>query len=161
MPAKKAAREEWTPERKAEMVERVLELMPEGYTLQQTCMKFGARPGTVRMWIARNEEWNREYQRLKPYLGAALAEEALRVARNSTSQTTATDRVLIETLKWAAGKAAPMEFGDRQVVQHEGAQELRIKVLEEGGAAVASISASASIVTPEKISGSEELPLLG
>ena len=139
------AKAQWTPEEKAEMVERVLEGMPEGQTLQQTCMKHGARPGTVRMWIARDEAWNREYQRLKPYLGSALAEEALRVARESTTQTTAMDRVLIETLKWAAGKAAPMEFGDRQVVQHEGAQELRIKVVEEGGAAVASIRATAVI----------------
>lgn len=156
----KAAKDEWTLEKKAEMVARVFDGMPEGLTLQQTCMKHGARPGTVRMWIARNPDWSAEYQRLKPHLGAALAEEALRVARNSTSQTTAMDRVLIDTLKWAAGKAAPMEFGDRQVVQHEGAQELRIKVVEEGGAAVASISATAVMTDPEKISGSAAPALL-
>lgn len=132
-------------EDRAVVVEAVLSGMPEGHTLAQTCKRLGARAGTVRMWIARDEGWRREYLALRPMLGAALAEEAIRVARESTTQTTAMDRVLIETLKWAAAKSAPAEFGERQVVQHEGAQELRIKVVEDGGAPVASIAATAVV----------------
>ena len=68
---------------------------------------------------------------MRPLLGAAFAEEAIRVARESTSQTTAMDRVLIDTLKWAAAKAAPVEYGEKQVVEHQGQQTLQVKVLEE------------------------------
>ena len=60
-----------------------------------------------------------------------MAEEAIRVARESTTQTTAMDRVLIETLKWAASKSAPAEYGEKQLVQHEGQQTLQVRVLED------------------------------
>ncbi|MBU6367906.1 MAG: hypothetical protein KJT01_16955, partial [Gemmatimonadetes bacterium] len=73
------------------------------------------------------------YQRMKTMMGQAMAEEAIRVARESTSQTTATDRVLIETLKWAASKANPAEYGEKQTVEHQGSQQLQVKIVEEGG----------------------------
>jgi hypothetical protein len=68
---------------------------------------------------------------MKPMLGQALAEEAILVARESTSSTTATDRVLIETLKWAASKANPVEYGDKQTIEHQGMQTLQVKVVED------------------------------
>jgi transposase-like protein len=147
------ARTVFSDEEKAAVVEEVFEGMPEGKTLAQTCKRIGARAGTVRMWIVRDEGWRREYAYLRPMLGAALAEEAIRVARESTTQTTAMDRVLIETLKWASAKSAPAEFGERQVVQHEGGQEMRIRVVEEDGAVVgpavtARIAASAAVSLP-------------
>ena len=68
---------------------------------------------------------------MRPLLGAAFAEEAIRVARESSNATSAQDRTLIDTLKWAAAKAAPMEYGEKQVVEHQGQQTLQVKVLEE------------------------------
>jgi hypothetical protein len=68
---------------------------------------------------------------MKTMLGQAFAEEAILVARESTSSTTATDRVLIETLKWAASKANPAEYGEKQTVEHQGTQTLQVKVVED------------------------------
>jgi hypothetical protein len=81
--------------------------------------------------MAEDEDTMSRYQRSRPMLGAALAEEAIRVARESTAATTAMDRVLIETLKWAASKSAPMEYGDKQMVEHQGSQTIQVKVVEE------------------------------
>lgn len=116
---------------KAEVVEAVLEGMANGLTVAEVARKLKLQPGTVRKWMAEDEETLRRYQRARPMLGAAFAEEAIRVARGSTSATTATDRVLIETLKWAAAKAAPADYGDKQTVEHQGAQTVQIKVIEE------------------------------
>lgn len=120
-----------------EIVEAVLDGMAEGHTLHETVKKVARMrgepltPGTVRRWIVAQEEWFLRYQRTKTLLGQAFAEEAILVARESTSSTTATDRVLIETLKWAAAKANPVEYGEKQTVEHQGTQTLQVKVVED------------------------------
>ena len=121
----------WTDDERREIVAQVFEGMTNGHTVADTCRRLKLNPGTVRKWLAGDADWSAEYQRCRPMLGAALAEEAIRVARESTSQTTAMDRVLIETLKWAAAKSAPAEYGEKQVVQHEGQQTLQVRVLED------------------------------
>jgi len=129
----------WSDEEQAEIVERVLVGMAEGKTLTDTVNAVGATldrpvtPGTVRRWMIANEAWFGRYQRTKVLLGQALAEEAIQVARDSTSHSSNIDRVLIETLKWAASKANPTEYGERQTVEHQGAQTLQIKVIESEG----------------------------
>lgn len=120
-----------------EIVEAVLDGMAEGHTLQETVKRVAKTrgealtPGAVRRWIVADEAWFLRYQRTKTLLGQAFAEEAILVARESTSGTTATDRVLIETLKWAAAKANPVEYGEKQTVEHQGAQTLSVKIVED------------------------------
>jgi hypothetical protein len=126
-----------TDTRREEIVELVLDQMAEGQMLSDTVKKLaraGERhltPGMVRQWIVREEGTFKRYQRMKTMLGQAFAEEAIVVARESTSSTTATDRVLIETLKWAASKANPAEYGEKQTVEHQGTQTLQVKVVED------------------------------
>jgi hypothetical protein len=118
-------------------VEAVLSGMADGKTLQETIKEVARargeviRPGSVRMWITLDEAWYLRYQKTKALLGQALAEEAIVVARESTSSTTAMDRVLIDTLKWAASKANPLEYGEKQTVEHQGTQTLQVKVVED------------------------------
>jgi hypothetical protein len=127
----------WTDTQQAQIVEAVLAGMAEGQTLQDTVQRVAKAeglkltPGQVRQWMVRNEEWFGRYQKTKALLGQAFAEEAIQIARDSTSQSTAIDRVLIETLKWAAAKTNPAEYGERQTVEHQGAQTLQVKVVEE------------------------------
>lgn len=121
------------------VVEAVLLAMAEGRTLADAVRGWAkaagvsVTPGQVRMWIARDAGWLAQYQAMKPVLGVALAEEALRVAREATRNSSAEDRLLIDTLRWAASKLAPLEFGERQVVEHQGAQELVVRVVETDG----------------------------
>ena len=116
-------------------VEGVLGLMAEGKTVKEAvaALKVGVSPGTVRRWINERDEWVADYQRSKKLLASALAEEAITVARETTNHSSAADRLLIETLKWAAAKANPAEYGERQTVEHQGAQTLQVKVVEEEG----------------------------
>ena len=124
-------KDETSPEERRAILEQVLEGMTNGKTVADTARVLKIPAGRIRTWLARDPEIYAEYQRVRPMLGAAFAEEAIRVARESTSQTTAMDRVLIDTLKWAAAKSAPTEYGEKQVVQHEGQQTLQVKVIED------------------------------
>ena len=127
----------WSPEDREAVVERVLAGMAEGKTLTETVaglkrvLEEPITPGLVRRWIVAEEEWFVRYQKTKTMLGQAFAEEAILVARESTSSTTAMDRVLIETLKWAAAKANPVEYGEKQTVEHQGSQTLSVKIVED------------------------------
>ena len=113
------------------VLEQVLEGMTNGFTVADTARKLKIPAGRIRTWLVRDPEIYAEYQRARPLLGSAFAEEAIRVARDSTTQTTAMDRVLIDTLKWAAAKSAPTEYGDKQLVEHQGQQTLQVKVIED------------------------------
>jgi hypothetical protein len=64
-------------------------------------------------------------------MGSALAEEALLVARGTTNATAVADKLLVDTLRWKAGKANPREYGEKQVVEHSGTQRLEVVVKEE------------------------------
>jgi len=122
---------EHSADERVAIVRQVLEGMSSGRTVADTARELKVRAGTVRQWIAADPALWAEYRRMRPLLGAAFAEEAIRVARESSNATSAQDRTLIDTLKWAAAKAAPMEYGEKQVVEHQGQQTLQVKVIED------------------------------
>ncbi len=131
--AKKPSRPEWSADEREAAFEAVLDAMAEGTTLEEA-VKALERPvtaGAMRKWIAADEGWVARYTRAKRLLAQAWAEEAVRIARDSTTSSTAIDRVLIDTLKWAAAKANPAEYGERQTVEHQGAQTLSVKIVED------------------------------
>ena len=125
----------WSESAKETAVEQVLEAMAEGQTVKEAVEKLalGVSPGTLRRWMSEREAWMTRYHQAKKLLAYALAEEAITVARESTNHSSAADRVLIETLKWAASKANPAEYGERQTVEHQGAQALTVKIVEDVG----------------------------
>lgn len=131
--ATKPVRPTWSAAEKASAFAAVLDAMAEGQTLDEA-VKGLERPctaGAMRRWIAEEEGWTVAYTKAKRLLAQAWAEEAVQIARDSTTSTTAIDRVLIDTLKWAAAKANPAEYGERQTVEHQGAQTLSVKIVEE------------------------------
>ena len=157
--AVKKKKVDWDEQDRVAIVERVLAGMAEGKTLTDTVavlaktLEEPLTAGLVRRWIVANEEWFVRYQRTKTLLGQAFAEEAIQIARDSTTSSTAIDRVLIETLKWAAAKANPQEYGEKQTVEHQGAQTLSVKIVEDDAPvrnekAMQGVKASAVLAAP-------------
>ena len=120
-----------TGRERAEVVRQVFGWMAEGHTMTAAAQACGLRPSAVRRWIASDAAWMARYDRARKLQAQAMADEAVQVARDSTNQTAAGDRLLVDTLRWAASKAAPREFGDKQVVEHSGGQRLEIRVVED------------------------------
>ena len=115
-----------------EVLGRVFELMCGGVSVEESSKVVGVAAGTLRAWILEaSEEVRARYFVARRLWGAALAEEALVVARESVNQTSTVDKIRIDTLLRLAGKANPAEYGDKQVVEHQGTQVLEIKVVEE------------------------------
>lgn len=133
------------------LCEAVLQGMAEGKMLKETVERvarergISVTPGTVRTWFALDEALVEQYRRMKPLLGQAFAEEAVQIARDSTRMSNTEDKLLIETLRWAASKMAPMEFGDRQVVEHQGNQTLKVEIVEEEAAPLARVQTARAV----------------
>jgi hypothetical protein len=118
-------------EDRVELMRSALDGMTSGKTLQEVIKALGYDPSIVRRWLADDPEWAGEYRKARLLQGQAMAEEAIRVARETSRSTNTEDKLLIETLKWAASKANPQEYGDKQTVEHQGAQTLSVKIVED------------------------------
>ena len=117
-------------EEKRARVRVALRCMAEGKTLEEAAEVVGLPAAVVRWWVTQSPQLSREYRMARALQGQAFADEAVRVARASVNGSGA-DRLLVDTLKWAAMKANPMEFGEKQTVEHQGAQRLEVVVVEE------------------------------
>ena len=122
---------DYSEDEKRALIEDVLSGMAEGRTMSDTVSEYGLSAGTVRRWIARDEDLFWEYKAARMLMAQAFAEEAIQTARMATNQTVTADRVRIDALQWAATRLNPMEFGDKQTIQTEGKQTVESRVVEE------------------------------
>lgn len=81
--------------------------------LDTVARRYGTTGKTLRQRATEDAEFGALYARARIISAGALEDEALTVARASTAETYGADRVLIDTLKWAAAKRYPKEYGDR------------------------------------------------
>lgn len=139
--ARRAAKAAVVVDLREKVMSAVLEAMARGETVADASAALGHESGVVRRWFAADPEWQRRYREARTLQGQAMAEEAIRIARETTDRASAADRLLIETLKWAASKANPAEYGDRQTVEHQGNQQLQVKIVEEDGSKIGGLGA--------------------
>lgn len=117
---------------RGEVLERVFGMMCEGMSVEECGPVVGVKAGTLRQWVLRSPpEVQKKYWEARRLWGSALAEQAVVIARESVNQTSTVDKLKIDTFLRLAGKANPVEYGEKQVVEHSGAQKLEIVVREE------------------------------
>ena len=111
---------------------RVFDLMCEGHSVEACGGILGMKAGTLRQWVMGARPVVREqYWVARRLWGSALADEAVEIARESVNASSTVDKLKIDTFLRLAGKANPQEYGDKQVVEHQGTQKLEIVVREE------------------------------
>lgn len=97
----------------------VCERIALGETLTGICKEPGMPDrGTFRSWVLRDENLRRAYDAARELKAASLFDEALDIARDLKNGTYDNAKVralqvAIDTLKWAAGKLNPREYGDK------------------------------------------------
>jgi hypothetical protein len=108
-----------------EICEEICRRIAEGETLRAIC----AEPGmpdrsTCIRWLEANPEFRNQYAQAREDQADALADEMLDVARSATNQDANAKRVLIDTLKWRAGKLRPKVYGEKMAVVTEKPSDL-------------------------------------
>lgn len=92
----------------------------DGELIESACRNAGCSRNALWEWSRRTPANGDVYARARSLSASALEEEALDVARSSTPETYGADRVRIDTLKWAAAKRNPRDYGDSVKHEHSG-----------------------------------------
>lgn len=110
-----------TDSRHADKYDRVTAILSEyasGSDSLDTVAKRHSTTGkSVRQWAVEDAVIGEAYARARHISAGALEDAALDVANASTAESYQSDRIRIDTYKWAAAKRHPKEYGDK--VQHD------------------------------------------
>ena len=100
-----------------EIADEICEYVALGRSLVSYC----AQPGkpcmtSVFKWLKENEVFAETYTRARECQADAYVDQLIDIARSSDDPNN--KRVVIDTMKWVAGKQRPKKYGDRSEVQH-------------------------------------------
>jgi hypothetical protein len=109
----------------------VCEAIAHGILVRDAVREYGVDAATIWRWAAENDAFSKMYAHAKHQAADALAEEAIRIALETTNETYSADRLKVDTLKWAAAKRRPKEYGERQAVETSGEQTLNVVIRSE------------------------------
>ena len=109
----------YTPAEATQLVADACERIAQGDTVADAAETAGIDRGTLWRLKERSDELRDAYARARSLSAESYDDEALALARrivadeNATSEQIAAARVLIDQLKWTAGKRRPREYGDK------------------------------------------------
>ena len=132
------------------------DLIAIGKLVTEAAKTVGINPATLWKWASADPVLGKMYAHAKDAAADALADEALEIARTTTNETYAADRLKVDTLKWAAAKRRPKEYGDRQQVEVSGGIEhLHLDALRSTITAKASIDNALPVAMLRDVSGTD------
>lgn len=132
-----------------EVVSTICERLVEGESLRAIC-RDPSMPGisTVFQWLSQYKEFQDQYARAREEQAETLAAEIIDIADEGEhkslvagdgetivvfdSTAVARNRLRVDARKWVASKLKPKVYGDRQAIQHTGAEDGPIKVDSSG-----------------------------
>jgi transposase len=109
----------------------ICDAVAHGVLVRDAAKEYGINPATIWKWAAEDDVLGKLYAHAKHQAADALAEEAIRIALETTNETYSADRLKVDTLKWAAAKRRPKEYGERQAIENSGEQTLNVVIRSE------------------------------
>ncbi len=99
--------------------DKILEGLASGVSLVRTCNRLEIPYTTVMAWLRDNEEFQKNYTKVREDQIDFLAEDLLEIA-DDESIPADSRRIRIDARKWYAGKMKSKKYGDKQQVDHSG-----------------------------------------
>jgi len=110
----------------------VIEYMCEGKTLREISKLKGMPPvATIYYWMAKHVEFKHDINVARKVRGEMFADEAIDIARSTSSMRSRADKLKIDTLKWAAKVNNPEQFSD--TIKHTGDATNPITIVVDTG----------------------------
>ena len=99
-----------------ETADEICRRIAEGESLRRICFDDHIPDKvTILRWLQENGEFRTHYTRAREDQAESFFDEAIDIAREHEDPQKA--RVIVDTLKWAAGKLKPKKYGDK--IEHE------------------------------------------
>ena len=118
---------------KAEVMDAVCRRIADGELIGAAAKAEGIERTTVWRWLREDESFRNAYARAREEAADALADEALEVARGSVPERAASDRLLVDTLKWTAAKRRPRYYSDKMDLTSDGEKISGVVILPSVG----------------------------
>lgn len=122
----------------------IVECVAVGDSLESYCKKHKLLSRTVRLWLAKDPDFRRDYLLAREYACDHLVGEALKLTEDMDEKTVQSRRLRVDTIKWWAAKHGKAVYGDHQKVEHQGDISItvvtgvpasqQIKITEDDGA---------------------------
>lgn len=120
-----------------EIGSRICERLVRGESIKGMCAGDDMpNASTVYVWLDRHPAFAEKYARARASATEAMLEDLLEIA-DKEGLNTDEKRVRIDARKWAMSKLQPKKYGDRQQVEHTGADGAPIEIASTVGLAVA------------------------
>ena len=99
--------------KRLEDVQVICERVAEGHTLREIAEHLGVTAGMILHKIEKDPESIRQYTRARDIASDIFESKAIDAAINARQENAAADRILVDTLKWAAGNRSPKKYGSK------------------------------------------------
>ena len=116
---------------KTELTEAICRRLGEGESLRKICASNGMPvTSTVLLWLRKYPDFSTRYARARELQADAFFEEVTDIRQRVDAGTLGPNeaRVMIDAIKWQAGKLRPQKYGDK--VQVETDSKLTITVIK-------------------------------
>lgn len=105
-----------------DLMTAICEQIAAGKSLRSQLADFDITNGTFFRAVEANAQWAEQYARAREAQADTLADEIVDIADDARSDDDpASRRLRVEARKWVAAKLRPKRWGDRTVVEHDGA----------------------------------------
>lgn len=110
----------------------IIESVCEGMTLREISNMKGMPPvSTMYYWMSKYKGFKHDLEIARKVRGEMFADEAIDIARKTTSMKSRADKLKIDTLKWAAKVNNPEVFSD--TIKHTGDANNPIQIIVDTG----------------------------
>lgn len=126
-PRKNAKR---SPEKKAEQIKQILDLMNSGLSLHKACQSINLSMGRFNDWVSQDTELAADYARARENLIEKMAAETMEISDEELptdafgkvdSAAVQKQRLRVDTRKWLLSKLAPKKYGEKLHTELTGA----------------------------------------
>jgi hypothetical protein len=115
-----------------------------GASLRSYCAKHGRSMETVYRWMRQHAHFQARYSQAHEDRADTLTDEAIAIADAAAQapslESVAAAKLRVETRKWMAAKLRPQKWGEKQVIQHQGAVNIRIGIPQKASGDVVDVA---------------------
>jgi hypothetical protein len=113
----------------AEKGDKICEMVAEGSSASSACKTIGVSLKTMYAWLRSYEEFRNNYETARQDGADTLVDELMFIADNEEDVQRA--KLKIDARKWVASRMKPKKWGDRQQLEHTGADGAPLSIRVE------------------------------
>lgn len=137
-----------------ELATKICDLLADGKSMVKACEELGISRRTVASWLQNKPDFAERTIQARAEWTDDIVDQILDIARDERKDYY-TRRLLIDSIKWVAGKQRPKKYSEKFMVEHNGAVEHKHSIAEMTDAELEALIRAGSSRTSSETEGEE------